>query len=178
MIFLIGPMGAGKSSVGLALADELHYKFVDLDSYLEAKHGCSIANIFAFYSEDYFRSLESEALAEIINQNTANVIVATGGGIVDRQHNLELIKTNQSSILVVYLRANIDTLISRLENDIERDKRPLFHLLEEKLIARELLYQDIADDIITTDNKSIEQVVASVKTRVQDKIQNISSLFG
>ncbi|MED9996215.1 MAG: shikimate kinase, partial [Paludibacteraceae bacterium] len=77
-IFLVGYMCAGKTTIGMALAQKLGYRFIDLDQYIEQQQGKSVSAIFAQNGEAYFRKLESQALTDMFLLN--NVVVATGGG--------------------------------------------------------------------------------------------------
>jgi shikimate kinase len=117
-IFFIGFMGCGKSYVGKKVADQLGYKFVDLDAYIVENEGLSIFEIFEKYDENHFRLLEKKYLAHFFNEK--NTVVATGGGAPCFFDNLE--KMNENG-LTIYLFANTNILFERLEK--ERNHRPL-----------------------------------------------------
>jgi len=117
MIYLAGMMGAGKSTVGKALAQKLGMRFVDLDQTIEAATSMSVLEIFARKGEDYFREIESKMLRETADSIPS--VVALGGGALNQIENLEFIKKTDRSI---YLRAPVDILIANLQ---ERSERPL-----------------------------------------------------
>ncbi len=120
-VFLVGPMGVGKSSIGLALSRRIARPFVDLDSRIESRAGASIAQIFARSGEQAFRELEAKALAEVAEQPPA--IVALGGGAVQSEAAWRLIRRTG---VVLALHAAPDELIRRIRSS-ERpiEQRPL-----------------------------------------------------
>ena len=107
-IYLVGMMGAGKTAVGIALAAALGRRFVDLDRALEQKSGMAVAALFAAEGEHAFRDREARLLVELDAKDT---VVATGGGVVTRPENMELLLARGR---VVYLRAKASTILSRL----------------------------------------------------------------
>ncbi len=117
MIYLAGMMGAGKSTVGKALARKLGMRFVDLDQIIEDAASMSIREIFEQKGEDYFRKIESKMLREAAGSSPS--VVALGGGALSRAENLKMIKETGRSI---YLRAPVDFLATNLQ---ERSERPL-----------------------------------------------------
>jgi shikimate kinase len=117
-IFLVGYMCAGKTTIGMALALKLGYRFIDLDQYIEQQQGKSVSAIFAQNGEAYFRKLESQALTDMFLLD--NVVVATGGGTPCQGNNMALM--NQNGI-TVFLNPSIDQLVERLE--IGKSTRPL-----------------------------------------------------
>ena len=122
-VFLIGFMGSGKTTIGRKLANYLKYEFMDLDKFIEAKAGMSIADYFAAYGEEEFRKMERDVL-----QNThypENVIVATGGGAPTYDDNMEWMNENGK---VAYLSLSPKALASRLENSTA--DRPLIRNLK------------------------------------------------
>ncbi|MBT8343794.1 MAG: shikimate kinase, partial [Sulfurovum sp.] len=114
-IVLIGFMGSGKTAVGKILARQLHKKFVDVDSIIEAEQNCSITDIFESKGEAYFRGLEQKCIDELTQQK--GQVIATGGG-------LPIYSTIPEKSLIVYLDADFDVILNRLPAK-ERDKRPL-----------------------------------------------------
>ena len=117
-IFLYGPVGAGKSTVGKILAHNLNLPFVDSDSVIEMNAGRSISQIMMQDGETTARDLESAALKQIINNQES--VIALGGGALLRQENRMLIESNGK---VIFLTAELDTLLARLSSD--SNKRPL-----------------------------------------------------
>jgi len=106
-IFLVGMMGSGKSSVGIKLSEILQKEFVDLDNKVERDFGRKISDIFHEFGEEKFRHLESSALEELCN--CPNIIVATGGGILQRKQNVSLLINKK----VYFLDADPEKLYQR-----------------------------------------------------------------
>lgn len=159
-IILVGPMGAGKSTIGKLLASRLRYEFLDTDSLIEERTGADIPWIFDVEGEPGFRERESVVLQEAVKRE--NCVIATGGGIVLAESNRREIKKCR---LVVYLTANIDQLVERTCKD---KKRPLLQVdnPEKKIIElirqRDPLYKEVATDILKTDGRSPKHVVQDV----------------
>lgn len=146
-IYLIGMMGAGKSTLGQTLARELGRSFVDLDERIEARAGFPIAEIFDRYGEAGFRDLESAALAEL--QTGGAPVVALGGGTTKRPANRDILS---ESGCVVYLKADPATLAKRLADHADRpllrDTTDPEATLRTLLARREPDYNDLADIVI------------------------------
>ena len=152
-LVLVGPMGAGKSSIGRRLADRLGLIFVDADTAIEQATGASVTLIFEMEGEAGFRARESAVLAELCAQRER--VIATGGGAVldpDNRHRLA------ASGFVVYLRTGIERQLERLERDRTRpllkapDRRAR---LETLATQRNPLYEDVADLIYDSDHASV-----------------------
>lgn len=142
LIFLIGYMGCGKTTLGKKLASRMGYGFIDLDHVLEAQVGKTIAQYFADHGEDAFRELESSVLKT--TAYPANAIVSTGGGLPCFFDNMDWMKQHGR---VVYIKLNAGVLASRLENN--KDDRPILRhkhgeelvaFINEKLTEREPFY--------------------------------------
>lgn len=146
-LFLVGLMGAGKTTIGKALARRLDYRFVDSDHEVEARTGVSIPTIFEIEGEEGFRRREAQVLAEI--SRLAGQVVATGGGAVLRAENRQILR---ASGVVIYLHVPLPTLYERTRHD---RKRPLLQVNDPRQKLRELhtqrdpLYREIADLVIT-----------------------------
>jgi shikimate kinase len=162
-IFLIGFMGAGKSTVGIRLAQQLGCEFTDLDQLIVAREGMSIAAVFAARGEFYFRDCESAVLAEWTHAK--QTVVATGGGIVGRAGNRTFMKTNGQ---VVYLRASWPTLEQRLAMGRGRPLADPQRGLDEvrKLWETRLPWYEEADLIVDTDDVSVNAVVKEIISRL------------
>ncbi|GAB4134100.1 MAG: shikimate kinase [Bacteroidia bacterium] len=117
-IFLIGFMGAGKTSIGSELASVMGLKFIDLDQQIEAKYGKDIPSIFSTDGEEHFRDLERQTLNELLESD--NYVLACGGGTPCFFDNMD--KMNEAGI-TIYLKWSTDSLTERLLQDA--DKRPL-----------------------------------------------------
>lgn len=117
-VFLIGFMCSGKTTLGRALAQALHVDFVDLDHYIEHKHGLTVRQIFARHGEAAFRAFERQALAEVADRS--DVIVACGGGTPCQEGAMELMNAKGTTVRLI---PSDDRLISRLMTG--RHKRPL-----------------------------------------------------
>jgi len=157
-IILVGMMGAGKTTIGKLLSNKLGYDFVDLDKIIEEKSGVKINTIFEIEGEAGFREREFQVLRDSIEKE--KVIISTGGGIVTNEKSrTHLIKNN---VFIIYLKANLQTLVSRLKND---NSRPILNVdnkeqvIERILLEREPLYQDLADMAVdSTHMKTIDVV--------------------
>lgn len=159
-IFVIGPMGAGKSTVGRHLADELDFDFFDADEEIESRTGASVSLIFDIEGESGFRKRECLLLDELTQLD--KTVLATGGGVVLAEENRHLLKTRG---FVVYLKTSLETLVERTRLD---DSRPLLRTKEPEktladiLEARKPLYTEIADIAIDCGELSVAQIVKKI----------------
>lgn len=159
--------GCGKSTVGRVLARRLGGSHVDLDHEIELRAACSIATLFARSGEGTFRDMEASVLAELVDSGAS--VIATGGGVVLRSANRELLRTRTRC---VYLRASNELLWRRLRRD---RRRPLLQVVDpqERLRAlsaeREPLYEETAAIVIDTDGLSLDHLVARVIERLHDQ---------
>lgn len=162
-IYLIGFMGAGKTSVGRIVADRLGLQFSDLDELIEAECGKTISRIFSELGEDFFRELESKTLLSISHES--GQIVATGGGVVLRKVNWEIMTERG---VTVYLKASPSAIWSRIKNDTSRPllqvEKPYERVIE-LLSIRSPLYEE-ADFIVETGDKSPEKVADDIIERL------------
>lgn len=155
-IFLIGPMGAGKSSVGKYLAHQLRMDFYDTDEEIEKKTGVEIGWIFDLEGEEGFRRRETAVIKELVQ--LPNIVLATGGGSILEAENREELTKNG---VIIYLKVTLDFQQHRTIND---SRRPLLRvknrqeILEKLYHERAPLYDTIADYKIHTDNRSIKEV--------------------
>ncbi|WP_096188442.1 shikimate kinase [Evansella halocellulosilytica] len=113
-IYLIGFMGVGKTTIGKQLAEKLNKIFIDLDEYIESKEQRSIKEIFSNNGEVFFRQLESDGLQKLKNESA---IIATGGGIVENEQNVNVMK--QTGV-VIFLNAPFHVLLDRIKHDQSR----------------------------------------------------------
>ena len=153
-VYLIGPMGSGKTTIGQRLAKMLNLEFLDNDHELEEQTGASVNLIFDLEGEKGFRERETAMLKKLTARK--NVLIATGGGSILVQENRNLLR---QSGLVVYLRTSVHQQISRLRLD---KTRPLLQSggREEKLarLARERnpLYEELADVTFPSQNRGLD----------------------
>lgn len=162
-IILVGFMGAGKSTVAVELVQCGNYRLLDLDAEIERRSGLSIQEIFRQHGESFFRDLETASLSELCGQN--GLVVATGGGIVGRPENRELLR---SIGFVVYLRATFPELKKRLRSSTDRPLikgAPDWHALEVLFQSRSPFYE-MADFIIDTDNKEPKVLAREILQRL------------
>ncbi|SDA11340.1 shikimate kinase [Nitrosospira sp. Nsp11] len=151
-IFLVGMMGAGKTTVGRLLANFLEKKFHDSDREIQKRTGVSIPLIFEIEGEAGFRKRETEMLSELVK--TGNIVLATGGGAVLSAENREMLKRSGT---VIYLRATIDDLWRRTRHD---KNRPLLQTqdprtkLTELYAQRDPLYRETAHIIVESGKRS------------------------
>lgn len=128
-VFLIGYMGCGKTTLGEALAQQLHCRFIDLDEFIESHQGMTVVEIFDEMGENRFRELESEALREVAAMT--DVIVACGGGTPCHGDNMALM--NQAGT-TVWLTTSPERITARLLLPEEKSKRPKIHALPDEAI--------------------------------------------
>lgn len=162
--FLVGPMGSGKSTVGLELAEGLGVAFLDLDEAIEAAAGQSIPAIFETEGETGFRGREEAALQELAARDEP-MVVATGGGVVLREANR---RRMADAGTVVYLHAPVDTLLERVKGDTNR---PLLQVadprakLEALQAERDPLYRE-ADLTVETAGRTPAEIADEVLARL------------
>lgn len=160
-IVLIGFMGAGKSTVGKALAQRNNLSFIDTDIYIEQKENMAISDIFEKKGEAYFRDLETRVLLEL-KQTMRHTVIATGGGLPLREENSKLLKEIGT---VYYLKASADTIYNRVKRSTNR---PLLQCEDpygrvcEMLLMRGPVYEKNCHKIIVTDGKNIDEVIGQI----------------
>jgi shikimate kinase len=163
-IFLVGMPGAGKTTIGRALAKRLNMTFADSDKELMARTGVSIATIFEIEGEAGFRVRESVTLAELVQRD--GLVLATGGGTVLAPENRRLLKENGT---VIYLRATLEDLWQRTRRDVDR---PLLQTedpratLETLLLTRDPLYREVAHLIVDTGTQSVARLTTDIVARL------------
>ncbi|MEY8208755.1 shikimate kinase [Corynebacterium sp. MNWGS58] len=160
-VVLIGPPGAGKTTIGRRLARVLNQQFVDSDSVIEQKAGKTCSEIFAESGEEYFRTLEAEVIADALQEPG---ILALGGGAVTNAGTRSLLEEQT----VVFVDVSDDTGIERTTRPHNRHQRPLLAGADagtryRRLMAqRRPLYREVADYRARTDQRSPQQVVADI----------------
>lgn len=163
-IYLVGPMGSGKTAVGRRLAALLDKQFLDTDAEIEKRTGVDVRYIFEKEGEARFRAREREVIAELTGLD--GVVVATGGGaVLDPQNRERLAATGT----VVYLETSVDALVQRTRSN---KTRPLLMnadprgVLERLMTARQPLYEEVADLKVKTTGRTVRAVAADIRERL------------
>ena len=154
-------MGCGKSSVGKEVARILDLKFIDTDLEIEKRTGKKISEIFAENGELFFRDLETKLCKELLNKD--NMLISTGGGIVLRKENSDILRKNG---LIFLLRASAETTFERIRH---KKDRPLLQVenpmekINELLEKREEFYEYAGDFEIITDGRDILDIAEEIR---------------
>jgi shikimate kinase len=160
-LYLIGPMGAGKSTIGKYLARELNIEFYDTDHVIEERSGADIGWIFDVEGEDGFRRRERKIIDELTQR--VGIVLATGGGAI-----LDIENRNRLAArgTVVYLHTTVEQQMKRTMRDKRRPELQQENFGSEDMIAimqeRDPLYKEIADIIVETDGRTVRSVAAEV----------------
>jgi len=158
-IALIGFMGTGKSSVGRAVAEQLHFQFLDTDDLVETRTGKTISTIFEESGEPAFRQLEKDLVAELTSRS--NTVISAGGGLGANEANLESLKQHA---LLVCLWASPEKIWERVRHQSHRpllqEADPLVKI-RQLLAARERVYKQ-ADILLNTELRSLREVTQQV----------------
>ncbi|HAT29282.1 MAG TPA: 3-dehydroquinate synthase [Janthinobacterium sp.] len=163
-LYLVGLMGAGKTTIGRILARKLGRRFVDSDHEIEARTGASIPWIFEIEGEDSFRRREAEVIRDLTMQQ--GIVMATGGGAVLNADSRAFLKARGT---VIYLRANVNSIMTRTSHD---KSRPLLQTadprkrIEELAVQREPLYMEVADVVIDTGRPNVQSMVQTILTQL------------
>ncbi|WP_020158154.1 shikimate kinase AroK [Methylobacter marinus] len=169
-IYLIGLMGAGKTTIGRQLAKALKLPFYDSDKAIEESTGVDIPTIFEFEGEDGFRDREQKMIQQLTQKK--GIVLATGGGAILREQNRKLLKENG---FIVYLQCSVDRILERTRRD---SQRPLLQIenpkerLESLFAQREPLYLSCADYKIDTGVMQSKTVV----NHILEKYRSVNRL--
>lgn len=164
-VFLIGPMGAGKSTIGRLLSQELKYEFFDSDKVIEERCGADIPWIFDKEGEAGFREREESVIDELTQQK--GIVLSTGGGAVLRGENRQHLASRGT---VIYLCTSVEQQLARTARD---RNRPLLQTADPEAVLRKLfaerdpLYRSVADIIIETDQRNPRWVIQELKKRLK-----------
>lgn len=169
-IFLIGPMGAGKTSVGRELAKLFAYQFVDADTLIEQELGMTVYAHFSRFGEAHFRDQESLLLAQA--SGYTNTVFATGGGCILQAVNRKILTERG---IVCYLTVSVEHQLHRLSRVHDRPLLPQDLISRQKYLQntssiRAPLYASVADLTVTTDTKSVNDVAIEVFNTIQELI--------
>lgn len=163
-LFLIGPMGAGKSAVGRQLARMLHMVFVDSDEEIESRTGVDIPFIFEKEGEEGFRKREAMVIDDLSARE--GVVLATGGGaVVDPQSRSHL----GARGFVVYLHTTVQQQLARTKKGRERpllEQGDRGEILEELMVSRDPMYREIADLVVETDGRKVKAVANEILEKI------------
>lgn len=166
-IILIGFMGSGKTSVGKRLSQFEKLPFLDSDEEIERQHQMKISELFQLHGEDHFRGLETEFLKSK-REDSVECVLSVGGGLPIRPENRDLLREIG---LIVYLKATRETITERLSRD---KTRPLLQggnleeRVQELLEARSHIYEELADIIVETDNRTIDDICNEIIRKKAD----------
>ena len=160
-VILCGMMGAGKTTIGIKIAELTGRRWYDTDGLIVDKYG-KISDIFEYYGEAHFRRLETEIVRELVKKD--HLVISTGGGLVLKKENNELLQENGK---IVFLRATLETLAKRLKVDGER---PLLQTSTENIrdrLARLMkerapVYEHVADYVVDVDGKAPEEIAKEI----------------
>ena len=163
-LFLVGPMGAGKSAVGRQLSRLLHLSFMDSDDEIEARTGVDIPFIFEKEGEEGFRKREAKVIDDLSQKD--GIVLATGGGAVVDPQNRNFLGARG---FVVYLYTTVDQQLARTRKGRERpllengDRRKI---LEDLMADRDELYREVADLVVETDGRKVKAVADEILERL------------
>jgi shikimate kinase len=166
-LFLVGPMGAGKTTIGRQLALALDKEFKDTDHEIVRRTGASIPLIFDIEGEEGFRKRERDVIDQLTRED--DIVLATGGGAVLGDQNRQCLRERGT---VIYLYATIEQLLRRTARD---KNRPLLQTadpkkrLEDIMAVRDPLYREVAHMVVYTDDRSIRSVIREILWRLESE---------
>ena len=167
-IFLVGPMGAGKSTIGRQLAEALSFHFEDSDHEIQRRTGVDIPTIFEYEGEEGFRKREEQVIADLTEQD--GIVLATGGGAVLRETNRQRLTARG---VVIYLHCSPEQQFARTNRD---RNRPLIQTadplqsLRDIMEIREPLYRQVADLVVSTEKRGTAAVVKEIRRRLETEL--------
>jgi len=169
-VYLVGPMGVGKTTIGRTLAIELALEFIDSDQEIENRTGVSITTIFDIEGDEGFRLREMNVIGELAKRR--GILLATGGGAILSSTNRKILRNTG---LVVYLHATVEMQLERTRNS---RNRPLLnngdrkHVIQKLMKQREPLYRQEADIIYYTDSRSPHTAAKQIAEEIREKWQS------
>ncbi len=169
-LYLVGPMGAGKSTIGKHLARELNIEFYDTDQVIEERSGADIGWIFDVEGEDGFRKRERKVIDELSQR--VGIVLATGGGAILDPENRNRLAARGT---VVYLYTTVEQQMKRTMRDKRRPELQQENFGSDDMLElmqeRDPLYREIADIIVETDGRTVRSVAAEV-IRMLDEVMS------
>ena len=171
-VILIGFRGSGKTTVGRALAERLKREFIDCDEYIERRTQLTVAEIFSRHGESHFRTLESEALAELSALD--GKVIATGGGAVLKYQNMQVFKRNGCRIF--FLEVGPETAFERICSDpATRARRPALTdkdpatEIREQIQLRTPYYLKAADVVVRAESRTVPDIVDEIVRDIEGR---------
>ena len=166
-LILCGMMGAGKTTIGIKIAERTGRRWYDTDGMIVDRHG-KISDIFEYYGEAHFRRLETEIVRELVQKD--DLVISTGGGLVLRKKNVDALRQNGK---IIFLRASLETLSNRLRAD---STRPLLQSETESITARiskllterTSIYEGTASCVVDVDKKSVDEIATEIINLTQN----------
>ena len=160
-LILCGMMGAGKTTIGIKIAELTGRRWYDTDGVIVDRHG-KISDIFEYYGEAHFRKLETEVVKELSKMD--NLVISTGGGLVLKSENNVVLQENGK---IVFLRASFDTLAQRLIVDgtrplLQTSTESIRDRLAKLMQERTPIYEHVSDYIVDVDGKTPEQIAEEI----------------
>jgi shikimate kinase len=169
-VVLIGFRGSGKSTVGQRLGEKLKREFIDCDDFIEKRTHLTIREIFERHGESHFRTLESEAIAELAKLD--GKVLATGGGAVLKYQNMQVFK--RAGATIFFLDVSPEIAFDRIQSDpATRARRPALTdkdpatEIREQITLRLPYYRQAADQIVAVDGRTVEDVVNDIVRHLQ-----------
>ena len=165
-LILCGMMGAGKTTIGIKIAEKTGRRWYDTDGLITDKYG-KISDIFEYYGEAHFRKLETDIVKELSKQDS--LVISTGGGLVLKKENNALLQENGK---IIFLRASLNTLSKRLKVDgtrplLQTSSQSIRDRLAKLMQERTPVYEHVADYVIDVDEKTPEEIAKEIIKMIQ-----------
>lgn len=166
-IFIVGPMGAGKSTVGRQLSEMLSYTFKDSDQEIQRRTGVDIPTIFEYEGESGFRARERSVIEALVSEE--RIVLATGGGAIVNAENRQDLAARG---VVIYLHCSAEQQYARTARDRNRpllDTEDPLARLRDLMAEREPLYRQVADMVVSTEKRGTSSVVKEICRRLESE---------